>query len=69
MDRYITDRLREMKKSGIKQVKPLASGRSDECPHCKALSGIIFSIDEFPEYPPNGCNCVPNCGCVVVRVT
>jgi hypothetical protein len=69
MDRYITEQLRLMKKSGIQRVKPQASGRTDECPHCKALSGTVFPIDEFPEYPPAGCDCRVGCGCVVVRVT
>jgi hypothetical protein len=68
MDRYIAERLREMKQSGIKRVKPLASGRSDECAYCRGLSGTIFPIEEFPEYPPPGCTCSPGCGCVVVRV-
>jgi len=68
MDRYIKDRLQQMRQAGIKHVKPLASGRSDECPHCRAMSGTVFSIDEFPEYPLEGCTCRPNCGCVVVRV-
>jgi hypothetical protein len=68
MDRYIVERLRQMKASGIKYVKPKASGRADECEQCKALSGTIFPIDAFPEYPPAGCCCRPSCGCVVVRV-
>ena len=68
MDRYIDKRLRELKQIGIKRVKPQASGRADECPECRALSGTVFAIEEFPEYPPRGCTCAPACGCVVVRV-
>jgi hypothetical protein len=68
MDPYINDRLQAMKQVGIKRVKPQASGRPDECPLCRALSGKVFPIEEFPEYPPAGCTCAPACGCVVVRV-
>ena len=69
MDQYIIEQLRQMKRLGVERAKPQASGRTDECAYCKALSGTIFPIDEFPEYPPAGCNCQQGCGCVVVRVS
>ena len=68
MDRYIEERLKHLRKIGVKQVKPVASGRADECAICRDLSGTIFAIEEFPEYPPAGCACEQGCGCVVVRV-
>jgi hypothetical protein len=68
MDLYIQHRLKQFRVLGVTRVKAQASGRKDECEHCRALSGIVFSIDEFPEYPPSECTCALGCGCVVVGV-
>ena len=49
-------------------MRAQASGRSDECSRCKALDGLVYGIDDVPEFPPRGCTCVLGCGCLVTRV-
>ena len=66
MDPYIQKRLKQFRVQGVTRVKAQASGRHDECASCRALNGIEYPIDEFPEYPPFGCSCPLGCGCVAV---
>ena len=68
MDRYIEQKLKQLRVLGVTRVRAQGSGRKDECEHCRALSGLEFSIEEFPEYPPRNCSCAMGCGCVVVRL-
>jgi hypothetical protein len=68
MDAYIERRLRQFRAQGVRRVKAQSSGRRDECAICRALNGIIYPIDEFPEYPPPGCQCEVGCGCIAVGV-
>jgi hypothetical protein len=66
MDPYIQGRLKQLRAQGFSRVRAQSSGRRDECELCRTLNGIIYSIEEFPTYPPPGCECVVGCGCVVV---
>ena len=68
MDRYIQQRLRCYRRIGVKRVRAQASGRDDECSSCKARGGLVYDIDEVPEFPPHGCTCPLGCGCMVTRV-
>lgn len=68
MDPYIQQRLRHYKTIGVERVRAQASGRSDECSRCKALDGVVYEIDEVPEFPPRGCTCALGCGCRVTHV-
>lgn len=40
----------------------------DDCPACRALSGREYSVSNLPKIPPDGCQCIPWCGCVFVAV-
>ena len=68
MDPYIQVRLRHYKSIGVKRVRARASGRSDECSHCKALDGLVYDIDNVPTFPPRDCTCPVGCGCRVTQV-
>jgi hypothetical protein len=68
MDPYIQRRLRHYRTMGVKRVKARASGRTDECGHCKALDGVAYDIDNVPDFPPRGCTCAVGCGCSLTHV-
>jgi hypothetical protein len=67
MDKYVQQRLRQLKCAGVTRVKVLTTGRVDECRHCRALQSVVFNIDQFPEIPPPRCKCALGCGCTVTR--
>ena len=55
------ERLRQMKRAGIKRVELLGSPNKGECGFCKELATKIYPIDEVPTIPPANCSCVPWC--------
>ena len=63
-----SDRLARMRESGIKYVKIIDSGATDDCDACRKLTGRIYSIDATPVLPPPECTCNPWCGCVITAL-
>jgi hypothetical protein len=63
-----TVNLREMKRSGIKRVKMLSSGRDDICAVCRKAESKTYEIGSAPEVPHENCTCGYGCGCLLVAV-
>lgn len=59
-------RLDDMRSAGVRFAELLGTNDERDCPACRALAGKVFSIDQVPSIPPDGCTCEPWCRCVYV---
>jgi hypothetical protein len=59
-------RLREMKRTGIKRVEMLSSGRDDMCVVCRKDDRTIYDISSAPELPHEDCTCEFGCACMLI---
>ena len=65
------DKLNQRRDCGIKRVKVIGWGPGwDErnCEACRKLIGRTYPIDAAPELPPEGCNCTPWCGSLILAL-
>ena len=62
--RRALDRYRMGMRSGgaIRGVRIMAG--PDSCPHCQAIAGSVYSLDEAPALPNPGCTSPGGCRCV-----
>jgi hypothetical protein len=71
-DLYPTsENLDQMRQAGIKRVKVIGRGPGWEdrtCDACRKLIDRTFPIDAAPELPPEGCNCTPWCGSLIIAL-
>jgi hypothetical protein len=61
-------RREDMKRAGIRRVKILLSGNGDDCSICCADKDKIYSIDNAPILPHEGCSCDGGCKCITIAV-
>jgi hypothetical protein len=59
-------RIEEMQRAGIKRAEILPPSDEDVCPACRAHGGRVYSIEELPELPCEGCSCETGCRCIAL---
>ena len=63
-----SERLAEMRRSGVKRVEFADSGTREDCRICSELADKRFIIYEAPTLPPAGCQCEPWCRSKVIAI-
>jgi len=58
-------RLKDMKRSGVSEIKVSSASPENLCPVCGNDNGKIYAIDSAPELPHAGCACEYGCACLV----
>jgi hypothetical protein len=64
-----SEKIADMKSSGIQRCTILGSGTGEDCPACQSVCDKVFTLDEFPGLPPVGCECIPWCRCAVIAAS
>lgn len=59
-------RVEEMQQAGIRRAEILPPNDEDVCPACRSRGGRVYSIEELPELPCEGCSCPMGCRCIAL---